>query len=217
LGVDFKDKFKKVKTNSTSMSTFNPQHAPPQNLNHETNKRDVDDHPYYRNAPKRGQQFLEEIKQQPNVPVTVNHDEDYLVCKNCSTESSLNCIEPPLIKCFVMRFGYWLCPDCKICSLCNQNSVEQKMLFCDICDRGFDLDCLGLDDVPDNDWYCKDCSHCNVCSKELLTGVTAGNREGVDELMKTIEGYNLLCKDCFGRKDRKPAVTNDASKVVNKV
>ena len=70
--------------------------------------------------------------------------DDYLVCKNCKGESSLSCIDPPLIKELVLRFGYWLCPDCKICSLCNRNSAEQKMLFCDLCDRGFDLDCLGV-------------------------------------------------------------------------
>lgn len=123
--------------------------------------------------------------------------EDFLVCKNCKTETSLAYIDPPLIKEFVMRFEYWLCPDCKICGLCNKNSVEQKMLFCDLCDRGFDLDCLGLTDVPEDDWYCKDCSYCNMCTKPLLDGQ---GRDNLNELKNNIWGYHLLCKSCHTKK-----------------
>lgn len=129
-----------------------------------------------------------------------NLDEDYLVCKNCKTECSLTSIDPPLIKEFVMRFQHWLCPDCKICSLCDQNTADQKMLFCDLCDRGFDLDCLGLQDVPDNDWYCQDCSFCNTCNKALIDNNDTNLRDQINELKSNIIAHQLLCKSCHFNK-----------------
>lgn len=30
----------------------------------------------------------------------------------------------------------WQCLDCKVCARCKENADEDKMLFCDVCDRG---------------------------------------------------------------------------------
>jgi hypothetical protein len=117
-----------------------------QNLAKVSQQRDetsgYDQHGYYRSS-KRSHLYpdgeFSDVKGRDR-----KDGEEFLTCKNCKTETSLTYIDPPLIKEFVMRFEYWLCPDCKICGLCNKNSVEQKMLFCDLCDRGFDLDCLGV-------------------------------------------------------------------------
>lgn len=35
-----------------------------------------------------------------------------------------------------IRSYEWQCPDCKICAQCKENADEDKMLFCDTCDRG---------------------------------------------------------------------------------
>ena len=132
-----------------------------------------------------------------------HQDEDFLVCKSCKTECLLTSIDPPLIKEFVMRFHQWLCPDCKICSLCNKNTADQKMLFCDLCDRGFDQDCLGLQDVPEEDWYCQDCCYCNSCGKvQIDNNVSNTNlREQINELKSNINGSQILCKNCLTRKE----------------
>lgn len=31
----------------------------------------------------------------------------------------------------------WQCTDCKTCAQCHDPADEDKMLFCDMCDRGY--------------------------------------------------------------------------------
>ncbi|CAB4068156.1 BAF45A [Lepeophtheirus salmonis] len=49
------------------------------------------------------------------------------------------------------------------CKDCQDHTDEEKMLFCDLCDRGFHIYCVGLDDVPVGRWHCSDCSYCFSC------------------------------------------------------
>lgn len=53
----------------------------------------------------------------------------------------------------------WRCIECKTCSLCNQAGNDEKLLFCDDCDRGYHMYCLRppLDDTPDGPWSCDGC------------------------------------------------------------
>ncbi|XP_039293287.1 histone-lysine N-methyltransferase 2C-like [Nilaparvata lugens] len=37
------------------------------------------------------------------------------------------------------------------------------MLFCDLCDRGYHIYCVGLRKVPNGRWHCQVCSVCNSC------------------------------------------------------
>lgn len=43
---------------------------------------------------------------------------------------------------------YWKCAECKTCSKCKLKR-DNKMLFCDQCDRGYHIYCLGLRNVPE--------------------------------------------------------------------
>jgi len=36
----------------------------------------------------------------------------------------------------------WHCTDCKLCAQCNDTADEDKMLFCDMCDRGYHFELL---------------------------------------------------------------------------
>ena len=36
----------------------------------------------------------------------------------------------------------WCCPECKVCVRCSDPSNEDKLLFCDCCDRGYHTYCL---------------------------------------------------------------------------
>lgn len=42
----------------------------------------------------------------------------------------------------------WLCAECKSCIKCKQEINEDKMLFCDQCDRGYHIYCVGIKTVP---------------------------------------------------------------------
>ncbi len=47
--------------------------------------------------------------------------------------------------------------DCKKCSACQDPHDEEKMMFCDRCDRGFHTYCVGLSEVPSGSFFCKNC------------------------------------------------------------
>lgn len=43
----------------------------------------------------------------------------------------------------------WQCTECKSCTKCKQTTNEDRMLFCDQCDRGYHIYCIGLRNVPE--------------------------------------------------------------------
>jgi len=57
----------------------------------------------------------------------------------------------------------WECTDCKMCLKCQDPADEDKMLFCDLCDRGYHIYCVGLDEVPSGRWHCFNCAECVSC------------------------------------------------------
>ncbi|KAG8222970.1 hypothetical protein J437_LFUL000265 [Ladona fulva] len=63
----------------------------------------------------------------------------------------------------------WQCTDCKTCIECKDPADEDKMLFCDMCDRGYHIYCVGLRKVPSGSWHCQVCSGgSNESSKEPM-------------------------------------------------
>ncbi|ESO11614.1 hypothetical protein HELRODRAFT_71521, partial [Helobdella robusta] len=40
-----------------------------------------------------------------------------------------------------VRTMRWQCIECKKCSICAKAHRAGSMLFCDVCDRGFHMDC----------------------------------------------------------------------------
>lgn len=62
-----------------------------------------------------------------------------------------SCIEmPPRMAIRVQDYD-WQCTECKHCSKCRQMQHEDKMLFCDQCDRGYHIYCIGLKGVPEGE------------------------------------------------------------------
>lgn len=47
-----------------------------------------------------------------------------------------------------VRLYAWQCADCKCCARCEDLADDDKMLFCDLCDRGYHIYCVGLKKVP---------------------------------------------------------------------
>lgn len=42
----------------------------------------------------------------------------------------------------------WHCRDCQICIKCRTGDNEDKMMYCDQCDRCYHIYCIGLRKVP---------------------------------------------------------------------
>ncbi|XP_047508247.1 uncharacterized protein LOC125051751 isoform X2 [Pieris napi] len=88
--------------------------------------------------------------------------ERFLVCATCNAKLHPGCVDlqPDTIrKC---REYAWQCNECKTCCSCSR-PADAKMMFCDLCDRGHHLYCLGLQRVPDGRWHCAECAICKSC------------------------------------------------------
>ncbi|KAL1486394.1 hypothetical protein MTO96_009171 [Rhipicephalus appendiculatus] len=58
----------------------------------------------------------------------------------------------------------WQCMDCKMCNVCMATDNEDKMMFCDRCDRGYHSFCVGMKSVPAGRWICRLCGRCATCN-----------------------------------------------------
>ena len=47
----------------------------------------------------------------------------------------------------------WQCRDCKLCMKCRRKDNDDKMLYCDQCDRGYHIYCIGLRKVPNGEYH----------------------------------------------------------------
>ncbi|XP_050668572.1 uncharacterized protein LOC126967917 isoform X2 [Leptidea sinapis] len=96
--------------------------------------------------------------------------ERFLVCCNCNAKLHPSCVDlsPDTIrKC---REYAWQCADCKTCGVCSRPADDDKMLFCDLCDRGFHIYCVGLNAVPEGRWHCVECAVCKSCGARSASG-----------------------------------------------
>lgn len=42
----------------------------------------------------------------------------------------------------------WQCKDCKHCIKCKRSEDKDKLVYCDQCDRGYHIYCIGLRKIP---------------------------------------------------------------------
>nr|XP_018917462.1 PREDICTED: uncharacterized protein LOC109044279 [Bemisia tabaci] len=82
-------------------------------------------------------------------------------CTGCCHPSCLD-LAPEMVP-HIQRYD-WQCTDCKRCAQCKEVSDEDKMLFCDLCDRGYHIYCVGLRKVPVGRWHCQECAVCASCA-----------------------------------------------------
>lgn len=88
-----------------------------------------------------------------------NLDQFMIGCSSCAHYSHPNCLElnPTLVNWQCIMQYDWQCMECKKCTKCNNPHDEDKMMFCDRCDRGYHTYCIGLKEVPNGTWLCKSC------------------------------------------------------------
>ncbi|RZF35593.1 hypothetical protein LSTR_LSTR005121 [Laodelphax striatellus] len=84
-------------------------------------------------------------------------------CAQCTKSMHPTCISLTVVMVPHIRRYDWQCTDCKTCIECKDPADEERMLFCDLCDRGYHIYCVGLRKVPNGRWHCQVCSVCNSC------------------------------------------------------
>nr|XP_049700433.1 microtubule-associated protein futsch isoform X1 [Helicoverpa armigera]XP_049700434.1 microtubule-associated protein futsch isoform X1 [Helicoverpa armigera]XP_049700435.1 microtubule-associated protein futsch isoform X1 [Helicoverpa armigera] len=96
--------------------------------------------------------------------------ERFLVCAHCNAKLHPSCLELSADTIRKCREYAWQCAECKSCCACRQPADDDKMLFCDLCDRGFHIYCVGLDTVPSGRWHCVECAVCKSCGARAPGG-----------------------------------------------
>lgn len=123
------------------------------------------------------------------------HPEILLQCSQCKGLCHPTCqeITPEMLP-HIKKYS-WHCSNCKRCVQCKNATKEDKMLFCDLCDRGYHLNCVGLKKSPEGRWHCSVCSFCTICGSK-----DPGGAEWHYEYKKTEKGVRLyqrtLCVPC---------------------
>lgn len=118
-----------------------------------------------------------------------------LQCSQCKGLCHPTCqeITPEMLP-HIKKYS-WHCSNCKKCTRCKDPSKDEKMLFCDLCDRGYHISCVGLRKPPEGRWHCSVCSFCTLCGSK-----DPGGAEWFYEYKKTDKGVRLyqrtLCAPC---------------------
>ncbi|XP_075158597.1 PHD finger protein enhancer of yellow 3 [Haematobia irritans] len=141
-----------------------------------------------------------------------NLPELFVQCYTCRRKVHPSCIEMPHRMSLRVRNYNWQCAECKCCVKCKSRQDQNKMLFCEQCDRGYHIYCLEIKAVPDGRWSCNRCSICMRCGVTKPEGyipqtkqkkVKWVNEYRVDHITKIKEHYSMLCIPCGRMKSSK--------------
>jgi len=93
-----------------------------------------------------------------------------IFCVDCGEAFHSFCVNAPIHSMDSSSVAAWRCPNCKICEISGDAPQDElKMLFCEMCDRGFSLDLLDppLSTAPSGIWVCGQCVDCRQCHQTL--------------------------------------------------
>jgi len=117
--------------------------------------------------------------------------EETVECATCKGHCHPTCLDLPLHIVPQVKKYDWQCNDCKFCYKCQLINHEKKILFCDLCDRGYHMYCLvpKLMKKPKGDWYCPFCFPTQLSKKRKRSDST----EDVDteSTISTVTETNL--------------------------
>ncbi|KAG9104993.1 hypothetical protein FRC06_002914 [Ceratobasidium sp. 370] len=94
-------------------------------------------------------------------------------CASCGRSGHPTCIQIPQLADVIRKYE-WRCQECKECEICKEKGDDSKMLFCDMCDRGWHYDCLTppLLRPPRGTWSCPLCASSAPSTSKLPPATT---------------------------------------------
>lgn len=96
-------------------------------------------------------------KDEPEVKQKQVEHEELITCSECKSKGHPTCLDLNKDMVNVIKTYPWQCMECKTCVQCMDPYDEDKMLFCDKCDRGYHTFCVGLKSLPTGQWDCFSC------------------------------------------------------------
>lgn len=134
--------------------------------------------------------------------VTSAQSENALICGDCGNISHPACLDIGGELLSAIRLYKWQCMDCKSCNQCGMPHDEDKMMFCDKCDRGYHTYCVGLTTIPEGHWVCSLCAICVNCNSRKASE-TSSTVQWQHALVKTtapdgqtITRHQVFCETC---------------------
>ncbi|CAL1295878.1 unnamed protein product [Larinioides sclopetarius] len=124
---------------------------------------------------------------------------DLVHCADCENSVHPSCVDLTADVVDVLKTYPWQCTDCKVCSQCRDPNDEDKMLFCDVCDRGYHTFCVGLKALPQGKWVCGRCGCCAVCGV-VRPGPENSGAQWQHEVTDGKSRPKTLCQACFKKK-----------------
>lgn len=91
-----------------------------------------------------------------------NKNDKFITCSECTKQfHPTSCLGFNANIMESIKKYKWLCIECKRCTVCGSSENDDKLLFCDDCDRGYHVYCLTppLTEAPEGDWRCDLCKH----------------------------------------------------------
>ncbi|KAF9484353.1 hypothetical protein BDN70DRAFT_917724 [Pholiota conissans] len=85
--------------------------------------------------------------------------ESMITCHECGRSGHPSCMQLEKLG-DVVRSYKWKCIECKNCEVCQEKGDDERILFCDCCDRGWHMDCVNppIQTAPEGDWRCPICT-----------------------------------------------------------
>lgn len=115
----------------------------------------------------------------------------FVYCSKCRRYGHAECLELSAKVLSAIRSYDWRCMDCKVCVICSTQDAEandeDNLLFCDYCDRGYHLNCVGLEKVPRGTWACPDCEELESEQFEKVEKYKLADKKKREKLQKEKE------------------------------
>lgn len=89
-----------------------------------------------------------------------------MYCVDCGEAYHSFCANAPIRGMDGFSEAGWRCPNCKVCEISGDVPADEtKMLFCEMCDRAFNIDLIDppLGSAPPGLWICGQCVECKGC------------------------------------------------------
>jgi len=85
--------------------------------------------------------------------------EELIGCSECGRSGHPTCLQFTANMMISVKKYPWQCIECKTCTLCGTSENDDKLLFCDDCDRGYHMYCLvpPMKVAPEGSWSCSIC------------------------------------------------------------
>lgn len=118
----------------------------------------------------------------------IKNDDKFVQCSKCGSCGHPDCMDMSDEMFTVIQFYPWMCMECKPCSICSRLDCEEKMLFCDRCDRGYHTFCVGLKELPSGEWWCP-----KFCLQFSKNATDNSVKENKGKIGMTEEPTNFSC------------------------